>query len=60
MNVWVLRAGKFGEREEWCFPNGFAGGGFTEIEDLTACTTRDDIKSVYRRCRPSETSGSVK
>ena len=49
MNVWVIRAGKHGEREEWCLSNGLAGGGFTEIEDLTNCNTRDEIKTVYRR-----------
>ena len=59
MNVWVIRAGKHGEREEWCLSNGLAGGGFTEIEDLTNCSNRDDIKSVYRRCRPLDSDGRV-
>lgn len=59
MNVWVIRAGKFGEREEWCFSNGYAGGGFTEIDDLTNCLSRDDIKAVYRRCRPADSDGRV-
>ena len=59
MNVWVIRAGKHGEREEWCLSNGLAGGGFTEIEDLTNCNTRDEIKTVYRRCRPLDSDGRV-
>ena len=59
MNAWVIRAGKFGERDEWCLANGFAGGGFTEIEDLSACKTRDDVKEIYRRCRPGDKVGRV-
>jgi hypothetical protein len=27
MQAWVIRAGKVGEREDWCLTNGFAGGG---------------------------------
>lgn len=59
MNVWVLRAGKIGEREDWCFTNGYAGGGFNDVDDLSRCSTRDDIKSVYRRCRPADSDGRV-
>jgi restriction system protein len=59
MNAWVIRAGKFAEREDWCLTNGYAGGGFTEIEDLTPCGSRDDIKATYRRCRPGEKLGRV-
>ena len=59
MNVWIIRAGKHGEREEWCLSNGYAGGGFTEIEDLANCSTRDEIKTVYRRCRPLDSDNRV-
>jgi len=59
MSAWVIRAGKYGEREDWCLTNGYAGGGFTEIEDLTPFTTREDIKTAYRRCRPSDRAGRV-
>jgi restriction system protein len=59
MDAWVLRAGKNGEREEWCLSNGFAGGGFTEIDDLSGCSSRDDIKAIYRRCRPLDSDGRV-
>lgn len=59
MDVWVIRAGKVGEREEWCFANGYAGGGFNNIDDLSACVSRDDIKSVYRKIRPTDSDGRV-
>lgn len=59
MDVWVIRAGKIGEREEWCFTNGYAGGGFNNIDDLSSCASRDDIKSVYRRSRPTDSDGRV-
>lgn len=54
MQAWVIRAGKVGEREDWCLTNGFAGGGFTEIDDLSQCSSRDDVKLVYQRCRPAD------
>ena len=28
MTVWVIRAGKHGEREQWCLENNAAGGGW--------------------------------
>ena len=59
MDVWVIRAGKIGEREEWCFANGYAGGGFNDIDDLSPCASRDDIKSVYRRSRLTDSDGRV-
>lgn len=59
MDAWVIRAGRYGERNEWCLANGYAGGGFNEIEDLTACQSRDDVKEIYRRCRPGDKLGRV-
>jgi restriction system protein len=59
VDVWVIRAGKVGEREEWCFANGYAGGGFNDIDDLSSCASRDDIKAVYRRSRPTDSDGRV-
>lgn len=59
MDVWVIRAGKVGEREDWCFANGYAGGGFTEIDDLSLCRSRDEIKTVYKRCRPTDSEARV-
>lgn len=31
----MIRAGKFGERTDWCFENGLVGGGWDEFPDLT-------------------------
>ncbi len=59
MDVWVIRAGKVGEREEWCFVNGYAGGGFNDVDNLSSCASRDEIKSVYRKSRPVDSDGRV-
>lgn len=41
--AWVVRAGKYGEREQWALAQGRAGSGWHEVADLTPCTSRDDV-----------------
>lgn len=43
MRAWVVRAGKHGERDSWAVQSGYSGGGWAEIPDMTACTTRDEV-----------------
>ncbi len=31
MTAWIVRAGKFGEREDWAIENNLARGGFIEM-----------------------------
>ena len=44
MTAWIVRAGKFGEREDWAIEHHIAGGGFTEIPNMTKVATRDDAR----------------
>jgi restriction system protein len=46
MTAWIVRAGRVGEREDWALETLVAGGGFSEIGDLTACHSRDEVKAV--------------
>lgn len=46
MNAWIVRAGVVGERDNWALTEGLAGGGFSEIPDLTSATTREKVQSV--------------
>ncbi|MGW5238639.1 restriction endonuclease [Monashia sp. NPDC004114] len=57
MTAWIVRAGRTGEREEWALQHGVAGGGFSELVDLTQLTTRDAIKAAVVSALPTATSG---
>lgn len=57
MTAWVIRAGKHGEREQWCLDNGAAGGGWDEVGDLSNCASRDDVKALTDVALPGATAG---
>ncbi|UQN29222.1 restriction endonuclease [Brachybacterium kimchii] len=42
--AWVIRSGRYGERDEWALENGCSGGGWREVPDLTGATSREDIQ----------------
>ncbi|OLT28359.1 hypothetical protein BJF79_11045 [Actinomadura sp. CNU-125] len=44
--AWVVRAGRYGERDQWALEHGWSGGGWHELPDLTGCTTRGDVAKV--------------
>lgn len=50
--AWVVRAGKYGEREQWALAEGRAGSGWPEVPDLTACVTREDVASIVAATYP--------
>jgi len=35
--AWVIRSGRYGERDQWALDNGVSGGGWKEVPDLTGC-----------------------
>ena len=44
--AWVVRSGKYGERDAWALQSGCSGGGWEEIPDMTPCTTREDVVQI--------------
>lgn len=44
--AWVVRSGKYGEREAWALTKGYAGTGWYEFPDLTPYTTREAIAQL--------------
>jgi restriction system protein len=46
MTAWVVRAGVFGERDQWALANGLAGGGFIEFPDLTGASSRESLRAI--------------
>lgn len=55
--AWVIRAGRYGEREQWCLDLGLAGGGWADVPDLGACQTRESIRAVIDQTYPAESPG---
>jgi restriction system protein len=54
MTVWVIRAGRAGEREAWCLENEVAGGGWNEIPSLAEAKSRDDVRDILSAARPDD------
>jgi restriction system protein len=44
--AWVIRAGRHGERDHWALTNGYSGGGWRELPDLSPFKTRAEIAEV--------------
>lgn len=57
--AWLARAGKAGERDAFALELGFAGGGFHEVADLSAATTREAVHDAVMKWFPDATDGKV-
>ena len=57
--AWLIRAGKYGERDDFAIENGLSGGGWDGIPDLTVVTSRDDLEGIVRNSIPDATKGRV-
>lgn len=44
--AWVVRSGRYGERDSWALTNGTSGGGWEDVPDLSGCSTREHVASV--------------
>lgn len=56
MTVWLIRAGKAGERDSWCLENRYAAGGWREVADLTDATTRADVRRLVEKAFPTQSA----
>lgn len=54
MTMWLVRAGKAGEREKLALETGSAVIGWDELPDLTSCTTRDGLRSLLKATYPDQ------
>lgn len=57
MAVWVVRAGRGGEDEDWNLSQGRAGVGFADITSLEGCHSREDVRAVVDATFPNDPSG---
>ena len=54
VDAWVVRTGRYGERDTWSIDNGVVGGGWENIPDLTGCTSREDVARIVEQSYPNE------
>lgn len=59
MTVWVIRAGRVGERDAWCLQHGHAGGGWNEIPSLTDANSREAVRQIVAASQPDDTIGKL-
>jgi len=53
MKVWLVRAGRHGEREQIALEQGFVVAGWDEIPDLAGANSRDAVKKILETADPS-------
>lgn len=58
-NAWVIRSGRYGERDAWALQNGFSGGGWKAVPDLTNLGTRDEIAGVVAEAFKGSPDGAL-
>jgi restriction system protein len=54
MTMWLIRAGKHGEREKLALENQAAIIGWEELPDLSACSQRTDLADLLKKTYPDE------
>lgn len=57
--AWVIRSGKFGERDHIALESGLSGGGWEGTPDLTPFTTREEIAEVVEKIHPGAKKGKI-
>ncbi|NMH93499.1 restriction endonuclease [Pseudonocardia bannensis] len=55
----MIRSGRYGERDQWALSNGYSGGGWKELPDLTPYTTREQIAKVTAAAFPGAPAGRL-
>lgn len=59
MKVWLVRAGRYGEREELALEQGLAVVGWDEVGDLSGATTREAVKKLLEAAHPAASPGKI-
>ena len=59
MTIWVVRAGKYGERENQALSDGRAFIGWGELGDLSGINSREDIEELLRQSDPDKKEKTI-
>ena len=60
MTLWLVRAGKHGEREDFALENNTAVIGWNEIPDLSGIKTRKELLELLHKTYPNEKDKTLK
>lgn len=59
MAVWLVRAGKYGEREQTALEKGVVTIGWNELPDLSTVQNKEALTEMFREMHPEDSSGKV-
>jgi restriction system protein len=54
MALWLVRAGKYGEREDFALRNKVAVAGWDELSDLSSIKTRPELRALLKSTYPDQ------
>lgn len=57
--LWLIRAGREGERLQYNLEHGVAGGGFRLVASLEGCASREDVRAAVKAAEPNANDGRV-
>ena len=57
--AWLIRAGRYGEHEDFNLDKGLAGLGWRDIPDLRGVASRDELRTLIRGTSPDDKKRSV-
>jgi restriction system protein len=58
--VWLVRAGRYGERENTALEKGLALIGWDDLPDLSKVTAKEDLARIMRETYPEEKANTVR
>lgn len=60
MTLWLVRAGKYGEREDLALEQGLAVIGFMEISDLSGVKSQEELRTLFAETYPEEKRNTIR
>ncbi|MGY1771632.1 restriction endonuclease [Blastococcus sp. SYSU D00813] len=57
--AWVIRSGKYGERDQWALETGVSGGGWKEFGDLTPYASKEEVAAAVAAAFPGASAGRL-
>ena len=60
MRLWLVRGGRYGEREAEALASNALVPGFDEVGDLSQAGSKDDLRGILETSLPEATTGRIK
>jgi restriction system protein len=52
--AWLVRGGRYGERNAWALSEGLTPGGFGAVGDLSKCSSKDEVQALVAAATPDD------